>query len=69
MSSQNYMAINLTQYIKVMAIQSLEHLLRHCSFEIREGGGGGGWTVRDLLCVKYYGPLNPCVFFPDPLCL
>ena len=26
---------------------------RDCSFEIREGG----WTVRDLLCVKYYGLL------------
>ena len=27
--------------------------VRDSSFEIREGG----WTVWDLLCVKYYGPL------------
>ena len=27
-------------------------VFRDCSFEVREGG----WTVRDLLCVKYYGP-------------
>ena len=31
-----------------------------------KSGRGGGWTVRDLLCVKYYGPFNSCVFFPDP---
>ena len=45
--------------------------LRDCSFEIRRGvgvgGGEGGWTVPDLLCVKYYGPhSNSCVFFLTP---